>query len=267
MAETDVLPTAVRRDRVAEAIRRSRYTSVSDLAAEFGVSEVTIRTDLDVLAETGQVRRVRGGAIHRATGTLEASFEQDSDTLAVEKAAIGRMAAGLVESGQTVMLDIGSTVAAVARALSERTDLQDVTVVTNGIRVAMELEPAVPDLAVLVTGGTLRRLQHSLINPFGTLLLEQMHAHLAIVSCNGIDAQAGVTNTNVGEAEIKRLMLRAGRRRVVVADGSKVGQVSLVHVFPADDVDLLVTDASADDEAIAALRDRGVEVRVVDRER
>ncbi len=263
MTEADVLPTAVRRGRVAEAIRRSRYTSVSDLAAEFGVSEVTIRTDLDVLAETGQVRRVRGGAIHRATGTLEASFEQASDTQATEKAAIGRVAASLVDSGQTVMMDIGSTVAAVARALTERTDLQDVTVVTNGIRVALELEPAVPGVSVLVTGGMLRRLQHSLINPFGTLVLEQMHAHITIVSCDGIDAQAGVTNTNVGEAEIKRLMLRAGRRRVVVADGSKVGQVSLVHVFPIDDVDVLITDTGADPEAVAELRDRGVEVHVV----
>ena len=267
MSDAESLPTAVRRDRVAEAIRRSRYTSVSDLAASFGVSEVTIRTDLDVLAETGQVKRVRGGAVHRATGNLEASFEQASDTLSREKAAIGHAAASLVESGQTIMLDIGSTVAAVARALSERTDLQDVTVVTNGIRVALELESAIPSLSVLVTGGTLRRLQHSLVNPFGTLLLDQLHAHLAIVSCNGIDAHAGVTNTNVGEAEVKGLMLRAGRRRVVVADGSKVGQVSLVHVFPADDVDVLVTDASADETALADLRERGIEVHVVSPDR
>lgn len=266
MTDPEVLPTAVRRERVAEAIRRSRYTSVSDLAAVFGVSEVTIRSDLDALAETGQVTRVRGGAVHRATSTLESSFEEDSDTLAAEKAAIGRVAAGLVESGQTVMMDIGSTVAAAARALGARTELQDVTVVTNGIRVALELEPAVPSLLVLVTGGTLRRLQHSLINPFGTLVLEQMHAHLAIVSCNGIDARAGVTNTNVGEAEIKRLMLRAGRRRVVVADGSKVGQVSLVHVFPADDVDVLITDTAADADAVAELRDLGVEVHMVEHE-
>jgi len=106
-------------------------------------------------------------------------------------------------------------------------------------------------------------MQHSLVNPFGTILLEQLHAHVTIVSCNGIDVRAGVTNTNVGEAEVKRLMLKAGRRRVVVADGSKAGEVSLVHVSPIEDIDILVTDPSADSAAIAALREHGVEVLVV----
>jgi len=261
---TGNLPTALRRERVAEAIRRSKYTSVTDLAETFDVSEVTIRSDLDVLAEAGQIRRVRGGAVHRVAGTLEVSFEQDSDTMALEKAAIGRLAASLVDSGQTIMLDIGSTVAAVARSLAQRADLQDVSAITNGLRVALELEVAEPNIEVLVTGGTLRRLQHSLVNPFGTILLDQLHAHMAIVSCNGIEAQAGVTNTNVGEAEVKRLMLKSGRRRIVVADGSKVGQVSLVHVFPSDEVDVLVTDSSADPAAVAALRDRGIEVHIAD---
>ncbi len=258
------LSTRARRERVAEAIRRSKYTSVTDLAAAFDVSEVTIRNDLDRLEEAGQVRRVRGGAVHQVAGTLEVSFEQDADTMAGEKAAIGERAASLVASGETVMLDIGSTVAAVARAIARRTDLADVTVITNGIRVALELEAAEGGVSVLVTGGTLRSLQHSLVNPFGTVLLEQLHAHTAIVSCNGIDARAGVTNTNVGEAEVKRLMLKAGRQRVVVADGSKVGQVSLVHVSPTDDVDIVITDSSADPAAVAALRERGVDVQIVE---
>ncbi|MEA2027215.1 MAG: DeoR family transcriptional regulator, partial [Chloroflexota bacterium] len=124
------LPTSLRRGRVAEAIRRSQYTSVSDLATTFGVSEVTIRSDLDALAQSGLVRRVRGGAVHRAAGSLEASFEHDANERAAEKAAIGEAAAALVESGQTVMLGVGSVVAAVARALALRTDLADVTVVT-----------------------------------------------------------------------------------------------------------------------------------------
>jgi len=258
------LPTRIRRERVAEAIRRSKYTSVTDLAAAFDVSEVTIRSDLDRLEEAGQVRRVRGGAVHEVTSTLEVGFDQDAETMSAEKAAIGERAASLVASGQTVMLDIGSTVAAVARAIARRTDLADVTVVTNGLRVALELEAAKGSVSVLVTGGPLRSLQHSLVNPFGTVLLDQLHAHTTIVSCNGIEARAGVTNTNVGEAEVKRLMLKAGRQRVVVADGSKVGQVSLVHVSPTEDVDIVITDRSADPAAVAALRERGVDVLIVD---
>jgi len=255
------LPTTVRRERVAEAVQRSRYTSVTELAAAFGVSEVTVRSDLDALAESGEVLRVRGGAVHRVAGTLEPSFEQDADERAAEKAAIGRVAAGLIESGQTVMLGSGSTVAAVARALAAREDLAGVTVVTNGMRVAAELERALPRLTVVVTGGTLRRQQHSLVNPLGTTLLSDLHAHITIVGGEGMEATAGLTGANAAEAEIKRLMLDAGRRRVVVADGPRVGEVSLAHVVPAEVVDIVVTSADADSEAVAALRERGTDVR------
>ena len=96
---------------------------------------------------------------------------------------------------------------------------------------------------------------------------EQIHGHVAFLDCQGIEAQAGVTHINVAEAEIKRAILASARMRIVVADGSKVGQVSLVHVVPITDVNLLITDASADAGALAALRERGVEVQVVDLQR
>jgi DeoR family transcriptional regulator of aga operon len=258
------LPTVVRRERVADAVRRSRYTSVTELAAAFDVSEVTIRSDLDSLAETGEITRVRGGAVHRAAGTLEPSFEQDADERAGQRAAIGRAAAALVESGQTVMLGAGSTVATVARALAAREDLHGLTIVTNGLRVAAELERALPRFAVIVSGGTLRRQQHSLLNPLGTALLAEMHAHLSFVGGEGMEAAAGLTGANAAEAEIQRLMLDAGRRRVVVVDGPRVGEVSLVHVAPTESIDVVVTDADADDAATASLREREVEVRVSD---
>ncbi len=255
------LPTAVRREQVADAVRRSRYTSVTELAAAFDVSEVTIRSDLDALAQSGDITRVRGGAVHRAAGTLEPSFEQDADEHAAEKAAIGRAAAGLVESGQTVMFGSGSTVAAVARALAARDDLAELTVITNGMRVAAELERALPRFTVIVSGGTLRRQQHSLVNPMGTALLSELHAHVTIVGAEGMEATAGLTAAAAAEAEVQRLMLDAGRRRVVVADGTRVGEVSLVHVAPSEGVDLVITDGTADAEAVAALREREVEVQ------
>jgi DeoR family transcriptional regulator of aga operon len=227
------------------------------------VSEVTIRSDLDVLAEEGHIQRVRGGAIHRATASLEASFEQDQDTSADEKRSIAAAAAELVESGQTILMDAGSTAAALARALVARTDLHDVTVFTNGLRVALELEAALPQFTVLLTGGTLRRQQHSLVNPMGMTIWEQIHGHIAFLGCHGIDAQAGVTHISVAEAEIKRAILNSARTRVVVAEGGKVGQVSLVHLFAVSDVDLLVTGPSADNAAVSALRERGLDIHIV----
>jgi DeoR family transcriptional regulator of aga operon len=258
------LPTSLRRERVLETVRMREFVSVSDLSAAFGVSEVTIRSDLEGLAENGYIRRVRGGAFHRATVGREPSFEQSADAFADEKERIGRAAAALVEAGQTIILDAGSTTAAVARAIAARADLRDLHVFTNGLRIALELEPAVPRVTVIVTGGTLRPTQHSLVNPMGTVILEQIHAHLAFVGCDGIEAEAGVTNTSVADAEIKRLMMRAGRRRVVVADGTKVGEVSLVHLYGLDEVDLLITDRSADATFLAGLAGRGLETRVAE---
>jgi len=261
---TVVTPSPIRRDRVLETIRQRRFASVTDLSAAFGVSEVTIRSDLEALAEQGQIQRVRGGAIHRATVTREASFEQSADAHAVDKDRIGAAAAALVESGQTVLLDAGSTTAAVARALVARQDLDDLHIFTNGLRTAFELEPAIPRFGVIVTGGSLRRVQHSLVNPFGSVILDQIHAHVAFMGCDGIEAEAGVTNTSIGDAEIKRLMMRAARLGVVVADGSKVGEVSLVHLYGLDEVDLLITTRSAPSAALSRLEGRGLAVHLAD---
>jgi DeoR family transcriptional regulator of aga operon len=262
--EAPGLPTALRRSQVLETVRRRRFVSVADLSLAFSVSEVTIRNDLDLLAKQGQLERVRGGAIHHATTSLEATYEEARDAHAAAKAAIGLAAAALVESGQTVLLDAGTTVSAVATSLASRADLHDVTVFTNGLQIALELEAAIPQFSIMLTGGSLRRQQHSLVNPFGTVILEQVHGHVAFLECQGIDAQAGVTHVNLAEAEIKRLLLADARQRIVVADGSKVGEGSLVHLYGVDEIDLLITDPSADPEAIDALREHGLRIQIVD---
>ena len=122
--------------------------------------------------------------------------------------------------GDTVLLHVGTTTTAIARALVARADLRDVTVVTNGLTVALVLERAWPRISVVVTGGTLRPLQHSLVNPLGTVLLDGLNASIAFIGCNGVDGAGGVTNVNLPEAEVKRAMLLSARRPVVVADGS-----------------------------------------------
>ena len=190
------LPTALRRAQVVETVRRRRFVSVGDLSTAFGVSEVTIRNDLDLLAKQSQLERVRGGAIHHATSSLEANYEDSQGAHAAAKQAIGIAAAALVQGGQTVLLDAGTTVSAVAAALAARPDLHDLTVFTNGLRIALELEAVIPRFTVMVTGGSLRQQQHALVNPFGTVILEQVHGHIAFLECEGIDAQAGVTHVN-----------------------------------------------------------------------
>ncbi len=240
---------------------------VGDLSDMFGVSEVTTRSDLDHLAEASLVERVHGGAVALATPPAiaslpeddEPSFEESADMLAEEKAAIGRSAASLVSSGDSIIIDVGTTATAVARALTERPDLDEIVVFTNGLTIAMELEAAIPRFTVILTGGTLRPRQHSLVNPMGGQILDQINATTAFIGCNGVHPDDGITNINVPEAQIKSRMIEAARRVVVVADGSKIGKVSVARIARIDDVDDLITTSSAPPEMLEQIREHGVE--------
>lgn len=256
------VPPAIRRERMLAEIKELEFVRVSELSSRFGVSEMTVRGDLDSLAAKGRVHRVRGGAIPRLTARQEMPFEDSVSTFAAEKVAIGQMAAALLEDGETVLVDVGTTAAATARAIAARTELEDVVVFTNGLKTALELEPAAPRVTAVVLGGTLRPLQHSLVDPLATLILEQISVKTVLLGCNGVDPVGGVTNINLPEAEVKKRMLAVAARRIVLADGSKLGRVEVARLCNIDDVDMVITGRSADPTVVEALRDRGCDVRV-----
>lgn len=260
------LPARVRRDQMLALLTDTDFVHVTDLAARFEVSEVTIRGDLDALEGRGLLRRVRGGAVPRPTMPAERAFEDAEVTARPQKRAIARAAAALVVSGDTVILDVGTTTTEVAHALAERQGLSDVTVFTSSLTIAMALEPASAWVTVVVTGGTLRPQQHSLVEPLAGLILREIHANLAFLGCNGIDVAAGVTNVNLPETQIKKLILAASQRRVVCADASKLGTVALASVCSLEDVDLVLTDDDADPTLVAELRETGLEVRLAPRQ-
>jgi DeoR family transcriptional regulator, aga operon transcriptional repressor len=261
--EPEDVPATSRRRRILALVAERGFVSIQELSRLFDVSVVTIRSDVDRLADRGDLRRIRGGVMDGRRTGLERPFEETATAHADEKAAIGHAVAALVQTGETVVLDVGTTTTAVARALLARRDLDGVTVVTNGLTIATELEVALDRFTVMLTGGTLRRMQHSLVDPMGDLLLDRLHADLTVIGCNGVDPVAGVTNVNLPEVSMKQRMLRSGRRRIVVADGSKVGQVSLGHVCGTADVDLLVTGASAPADVLERLAAAHVAVDVV----
>jgi DeoR family transcriptional regulator of aga operon len=190
-------------------------------------------------------------------------FQETESRNAAEKVAIGQAAAALVRDGESVLLDVGTTAAAAARALVARTDLLDVVVFTNGLKTALELEPAFPRITVVVLGGTLRPLQHSLVNPLATVMLDQVNVTTVLLGCNGVDPEAGVTNINLPEAEIKKRMLRVATRKVILADGGKIGRIEVAHLCSIEEIDMVITDRSADGAIVDALRERGCEVLIV----
>jgi DeoR family transcriptional regulator of aga operon len=263
-SDPPVIPGSLRRERMLLVIRDREYVRVGELSDTFGISQVTVRSDLDSLAARGQIHRVRGGAIPRLTPRQEQPFEDNFASHADEKAAIGQVAAAMVGDGETVLIDVGTTTTAAARALANRMELHDVVAFTNGLKTAFALEPAIPRITVVVLGGTLRPLQHSLVDPLATVILRQISVKTVFLGCSGVDPVGGVTNINLPEAEIKKRMLETAQRRIVLADGSKLGQIEVARLCSVNEIDMVITGRSADLAIVKTLREQGCDVLVVD---
>ncbi len=264
------LRAGLRHEAICAGLTATGRVSISDLAGRLGVTPVTIREDLKHLEKQGVLTRTRGGAlasppVHpppaESASSPEIALELTSRAHRPEKTAIAAYAAALVRNGHTIIIDVGSTTTAMAGALAP--DLRDVVVITNGLNIALTLERA-PGVTVIVTGGTLRPLQHSLVAPMGTILLDKLKADVAFLGCNGVDLSRGFTNTNIAEAEIKQAMLESADRGVFLADHTKIGTVASAFVADVDRADLLVTDSGADPEVLETLRAGGLEIEVVE---
>ena len=244
-------------------VRDREFMRVSDLSNIFGISEVTVRADLASLADQSLLQRVHGGAIVRDPQlAVERTFEEALDEYAAEKDGIGRNAAGLIRPGETVILDVGTTTTALARAIVAREDLTDVTVFTASLTNALEFEAAIPRISVVLTGGTLRPKQHSLVDPMASFIFENINVSVAFIGCNGVHPNYGITNVNLPEAEIKRKIVAAAQRTVVVADGSKLGNISVAKIADLSDIDQLITGPSAPEGVVAELGELGVDVEI-----
>ena len=250
---------AERLERIRALLLAHGAVRVTALSKELNVSEVTIRSDLARLEQEGFARRTHGGAVLARGTRFERPFAEQQARFREEKQRIGAAAAKLIEDGDTVILDVGTTTTEIARHLPQVSNL---VVVTSALNIALELE-RYPGVTVVVTGGTLRPMQHSLVNPLGTVLLSQIHADKLFLGCNGVSAEKGITNSNMQEAEIKRAMIAAAKRVIVVADSSKIGAVAAAHVAPLSAIHQVITDTNADPVELERIRQRGVDVLTV----
>lgn len=258
MLTPHLLP-AERLDKIRQALQATGTVRVGQLAEMLQVSEVTIRADLSLLEQEGFLKRTHGGAVLARGTRFERPFAEQETRFAQEKRRIGAAAAALIEEGDTVILDVGTTTTELARQLRQT---RNVAVVTNGLNIAMELEHY-PDVTVLVTGGTVRPLQHSLVNPYATLMLSQIQADKLFLGCNGVSADKGVTNSNLQEAEIKQAMIRAAKQVIVLADSSKIGAVAAARVAELTEISQVITDTDADPVELARLQQKGVQTVTV----
>lgn len=253
-----------RRDALLDAVQRHGSASITELASEFGVSSMTVRRDIELLAEEGLVVKVRGGVT--AARTLPAQHERQNVGAfghRREKEAVARLAATLVKPGMSVGLSAGSTAWFLAQAIRS---ISQVTVVTNSLAVADLLadddgREDLPSQAVVLTGGV-RTPAGALVGPVATRALSHLHCDVVFVSVHGIDPRSGFTTPNLLEAETDRALLATGLRKVIVADHSKWGKVSLTTIADLDAVDTVVIDDGLAERDVAELRKQVTDVRI-----
>ncbi|MEM6889414.1 MAG: DeoR/GlpR family DNA-binding transcription regulator [Pseudomonadota bacterium] len=251
-----------RQERILDILARQKVVEVAQLSEQLGVSAVTIRSDLDALDRGMLLRRIRGGATSVQPARFVRPLDLPSQDFGAEKERIGALAARMVRDGETIILDAGTTAQAMALALSE--GLRDVVVITSSLDIAISLEIH-KGITVMVTGGTIKRTgrnprSRSLIPPFAALLLKHVNADCAYLCCAGIDAERGFTNAHFEEVEVKREMLAASRRAVVLGDHGKIGHVGGARIAALDEVSLLVTDTGAPPADVHSLENAGVSV-------
>lgn len=249
-----------RRRRIAEIIRSRGVVAVTELAEALSASEITLRRDLRVMADQGILMRTHGGAVLPAGLAHEPTYSEKARQAAAEKAAIARLAVGMVRPGDSIVLGAGTTTLALAHLL---VDFPELTVVTNSLLVAQALLPA-SRVEVILTGGTLRRSIHALVGPAAEDSLRSLRASQTFISGNGLTAERGLSTPSPLVAAADRALAAAAQQIVVLADHTKVGVETMVQTVPLERIAILITDDGADPDQVAEMRAAGVDVRVAE---
>jgi DeoR family transcriptional regulator, fructose operon transcriptional repressor len=248
---------AERHRRIEGILRERRVVRVSTLSEQIGVSEVTIRRDLEALERRGVLERTHGGAVLTLRMRAEPAYVEAISSNPEAKRRIAQAAADLVDAGDTLYMNGGTTTLQVFRHLRA----PGLKVITNHVGIA--LESAEHDLDLLLVGGHYRAPSNSVVGPFATEALRRTHATRAYVGVEGVSVTSGLTSPVAAEAEIARVMIEQARGRVVVvADHSKIGTVADFVIAPLEAVDTLVVDDAVDEEYRDRLVEAGVEVIV-----
>ncbi|MFJ8019212.1 DeoR/GlpR family DNA-binding transcription regulator [Streptomyces sp. NPDC096311] len=255
MSENQNLLAEQRRALILDEVRRRGGVRVNELTRKLGVSDMTVRRDLDALARQGVVEKVHGGAVPLVeASTHEPGFEAKSGLELTAKEDIARVAAELVAPGTAIALSGGTTTYALAHQLL---DVPDLTVVTNSVRVAdvfhsaQRLSGQRQGAATVVLTGGVRTPSDSLVGPVADQAIAALHFDVLFLGVHGISVEAGLSTPNLAEAETNRRLVQSARRVVVVADHTKWGTVGLSSFAALDQVDTLVTDAGLPAEARA----------------
>ncbi|AXC12650.1 Transcriptional repressor of aga operon [Acidisarcina polymorpha] len=248
-----------RRQHILSLIENEGRVLVGELSRELGISQITIRKDLEYLRSKGLLHRTHGGALRmQASALFDPSLQEKQQQHSQEKQRIAVAAAKMVEEEQCVILDSGTTTSAIAQELKKFSQL---TVITNAVNIATDL--ASSDLEVILIGGSFRKNSFSLVGPLAEDVLQEMHADILFLGVDGFDTEVGLTTPNLLEARVNRAMVKASRRVVAVCDSTKFERRSLSRIVPPSAIHCVITDRDLPAETAESLRSQNIEVVLV----
>jgi DeoR family fructose operon transcriptional repressor len=258
MERPEILFVEERQRAILDQLQQRGKVTVEELTQTFRVSPPTIRADLARLEEQQLLRRTHGGAIAVSRTLYEPPYPERAALRQLEKRAIARAAAALVQEGETVLLDAGTTCHEIALRLRE---FRRLTVVTNSLASAQALAEN-DGLETILIGGVMQSRRRATLGALAARFLEPIHCDRAFVGMSGVHPIAGLTVVDFDAAQVKRQMLEKAKQAVVAADSGKVGQIAFAAVGPLTLAHLLLTDAGIAAEDRAALEEAGLRVRV-----
>jgi DeoR family transcriptional regulator, aga operon transcriptional repressor len=259
MAKAEKLLNEERRRAILDLLNQEGRVLVTGLSAKFATSQITIRKDLEVLHGQGLLHRTHGGALPLQSGALvDPSIQEKEKLHRAEKLRIATAAVRLIEEGQSIILDSGTTTTAIARSLR---DFRKLTVITNAVNIAAEL--ANTEIEVLLTGGTVRRNSFSLVGPLAEETLRHLSADVLFLGVDGFDTRHGLSTPNLLESKVNRGMVEIARRVVAVCDSSKFGHRSLSTIAPVNAVHHVITDKRVSKTDLQNLKEAGITVTLV----
>ena len=248
-----------RREQILAYLSAQERTSVGALSQVLGVSEVTVRKDLDQLEAQGLLTRVRGGAVVSGRGRLERHFAAREQEHLDEKRRIAQAASELIYSGQQIFLDASTTALQIARLLKDREDL---IVVTNGLYTALELNFCT-GITTIVVGGTARHRSSSLVGSFNYNSLQRLRVDIGFFGARGVTARDGLMESDIEEAQLKQQLVSASGVVVGIVDSSKFGATAFSAFALPQEIDRIFSDTHAPAEIVSELRAQGVNVDLV----
>ncbi|QQZ60933.1 DeoR/GlpR transcriptional regulator [Paenibacillus sonchi] len=238
-----------RKRSIVQFVERHTRASVQELSQDLGVSESTVRRDLKELEEARLLKRTHGGAVSLQSVNFEAAFPDKADRFLEEKQRIARKAVEMIQEGDAILLDGGTTTLQIARALKTFSNLK---VITNSMIALNELKDC-RNIEVSITGGMLRPDTLAFVGPMTERSLEMVRVDKAFIGTNGLDIHEGITTPNMLEAATKRKMISVAKQAVLLADHSKIGQVSFCKVADLQEIDHCILDTGAPEGFIRGL--------------